>query len=90
MKRIAVIFWGMIAALIFFSVMKDETPFYVPAKWPKPYYDFSQNPLSKEKFEETWEMLHRMIEILDMGTSKDDLSYEEVFMNKEVILNSSH
>ena len=51
MKRIAVIFWGMIAALIFFSVMKDETPFYVPAKWPKPYYDFSQNPLSKEKFE---------------------------------------
>ena len=51
MKRIAVIFWGMIAALIFFSVMKDETPFYVPSKWSKPYYDFSQNPLSKEKFE---------------------------------------
>jgi hypothetical protein len=46
--------------------------------------------LSKDKFEDTWEMLHRMIEILDMGTSKDDLSYEEVFMNKEVILNSSH
>jgi cytochrome c peroxidase len=51
MKGIAMIFGGMIAALIFFSVMKDETPFYVPAKWPKPYYDFSQNPLSKEKFE---------------------------------------
>lgn len=46
--------------------------------------------LSKDKFEETWEMLHRMIEILDIGTSKDDLSYEEMIMNKEVILNSSH
>jgi len=46
--------------------------------------------LSKENFEETWEMLHRMVDVLDICTSKDDLSYEEVFMNKEVILNSSH
>jgi hypothetical protein len=46
--------------------------------------------LSKDKFEEIWEMLHRMVEILDMNTSKEDLSYEELYVSKEVLLNSSH
>lgn len=46
--------------------------------------------LSKDKFEETWEMLHRMVEILDMDISREELSYEELVMSKEIIFNSSH
>ena len=46
--------------------------------------------LSKEKFEEIWEMLHRMVDLIDVRLTKEDFSYEELVMNKEVILNSSH
>lgn len=46
--------------------------------------------LSEEKFTETWEMLHRMVEIIDVKFSKGDLTYEELVVNKEVVLNSSH
>ena len=46
--------------------------------------------LSEEKFTETWEMLHRMVELIDVKFSKDDLTYEELVINKEVVLNSSH
>ena len=46
--------------------------------------------LSKEKFEETWEMLHRMVDLIDVRLTKEDLSYEELAMNKEIIFNSSH
>ena len=46
--------------------------------------------LSEDKFSETWEMLHRMIEFIDMNISKEDLQYEEVITHREVILNSSH
>ena len=46
--------------------------------------------LSEEKFTETWEMLHRMVELIDVKFSKEDLSYEELVINKEVVLNSSH
>ena len=46
--------------------------------------------LSEEKFTETWEMLHRMVEIIDVKFSKEDLTYEELVVNKEVVLNSSH
>ena len=46
--------------------------------------------LSEEKFTETWEMLHRMVEIIDVKFSKEDLTYEELVINKEVVLNSSH
>ena len=46
--------------------------------------------LSKEKFEETWEMLHRMVDLIDVRLTKEDFSYEELVMNKEIILNSSH
>ena len=46
--------------------------------------------LSEEKFSEVWEMLHRMAELLDMKTVSEDLQYEELVLNKEVILNSSH
>ena len=46
--------------------------------------------LSEEKFSEIWEMLHRMVEIIDVKFSKEDLTYEELVVNKEVVLNSSH
>ena len=46
--------------------------------------------LSEEKFTETWEMLHKMVEIIDVKFSKEDLTYEELVINKEVVLNSSH
>ena len=46
--------------------------------------------LSEEKFSETWEMLHCMVEIIDVKFSKGDLTYEELVINKEVVLNSSH
>ena len=46
--------------------------------------------LSKEKFEEIWEMLHRMVDLIDVRLTKEDFSYEELTINKEVILNSSH
>jgi hypothetical protein len=46
--------------------------------------------LSEDKFSETWEMLHRMVELIDVKFSKEDLTYEELAINKEVVLNSSH
>ena len=46
--------------------------------------------LSEEKFSEIWEMLHRMVEIIDVKFSKEDLTYEELAISKEVVLNSSH
>ncbi len=46
--------------------------------------------LSEDKFAETWEMLHRMVEFLDMDIKKEDLQYEELILNRETALNSSH
>ena len=46
--------------------------------------------LSEEKFSDTWDMLHKIVEFLGKNISKDDLSYEELCISKELILNSSH
>jgi hypothetical protein len=46
--------------------------------------------LSEKKFAETWDMLHRMVELLGMDISDKDLQYEEILLNKEIILSSSH
>ena len=46
--------------------------------------------LSEEKFSEIWDMLHRMVDLLGRNVSEGDLTYEELFVNKEVISNSSH
>jgi len=46
--------------------------------------------LSEEKFSETWDMLHLMVEFLDLNITKEDLQYEELISNRETILNSSH
>jgi hypothetical protein len=46
--------------------------------------------LSEEKFSETWDMLHKMVDLLGIDVKKSDLQYEELIINKEVVLNSSH
>lgn len=51
MKQIAIILGSVVSCLIFTFGIQEKTPFYVPYKWPKPFYDFTQNPMSIEKFE---------------------------------------
>jgi hypothetical protein len=46
--------------------------------------------LSEEKFSETWEMLHRMVDLLGANISAEDLQYEEVYVNRLIPLNSSY
>jgi cytochrome c peroxidase len=38
-------------ALISFVFLLKEIPFYIPIGWPKPVYNFENNPLSIQKFE---------------------------------------
>lgn len=64
-------------------------------KTEKIYHIYAKNKciyhnLSESKFSEVWEMIHRMIELLDMNIKKEDLQYEELILNKEIILQSSH
>jgi hypothetical protein len=64
-------------------------------EYEKIYHIYAKNrcvyhSLSEEKFSETWEMLHRMIDLLDADISKGDLQYEMMYVNKLVSLNSSY
>ena len=64
-------------------------------EYQKIYHIYAKNrcvyhSLSEEKFSETWEMLHRMIDLLDVDISKQDLQYEMMYVNKLISLNSSH
>ena len=61
----------------------------------KVYHIYAKNQciyhsLSEEKFSEIWDMLHRMVDLLGKNVSTEDLTYEELLVNKEVISNSSH
>jgi len=61
----------------------------------KIYHIYAKNKclyhsLPKEKFEETWEMIHRMIELLGSPVKKEELTYEEVTVNRMISLHSSH
>jgi hypothetical protein len=61
----------------------------------KIYHIYAKNrcvyhSLSEEKFSETWEMLHRMIDVLDVDISKEELQYEMIYVNKLIPLNSSY
>ncbi len=68
-----------------FFMKNQEKIYHIYAKDKCIYHS-----LSEEKFSETWEMLHRMVDLLGKGIEKDDLQYESLFVNKEVVLNSSH
>jgi hypothetical protein len=46
--------------------------------------------LKEEEFNTTWKSLNNMIGLLKTNYTEKDLSYEELTINKEVILNSSH
>lgn len=68
-----------------FFMKNQEKIYHIYAKDKCIYHS-----LSEEKFSETWEMLHRMVDLLGKDIEKDDLQYESLFVNKEVVLNSSH
>mgnify|MGYP003345475691 CR=1 FL=1 len=46
--------------------------------------------LKEEDFEITWNTLQNLVEVLKTDYARDDLSYEELLVSKEVVLNSSH
>jgi hypothetical protein len=46
--------------------------------------------VKEEDFQTTWNTLNNMVGIMKTDYTTDDLSYEELLVNKEAILNSSH
>ena len=61
----------------------------------KVYHIYAKNEclyhsLREEEFGNTWSTLKKMVGLMKTVYSLDDLSYEELMMNKEVSLNSSH
>ena len=46
--------------------------------------------LPESKFSETWDMLHKMVELLGVNISTEDLHYEEVNNNKFITQNASY
>jgi hypothetical protein len=46
--------------------------------------------IQEEEFQTTWNTLNNMVGIMKTDYNVDDLSYEELLVNKELILNSSH
>jgi len=64
-------------------------------KYEKVYHIYAKreciyHSLSEEKFSEIWDMLHKMIELLDSNFSEEDLQYEEVIVNKLITQNASY
>jgi len=61
----------------------------------KVYHIYAKNEclyhsLREDEFKKTWEQLNNMVGLMKTDYSKDDLSYEELLINREVVLNSSH
>jgi hypothetical protein len=46
--------------------------------------------IKEDEFSTTWNTLKNMVEIMKTDYNAEDLSYEELIVNKEIILNSSH
>jgi hypothetical protein len=46
--------------------------------------------LKEEDFEPTWNTLKNLVGIMKTDYNVEDLSYEELLVNKETVLNSSH
>ena len=46
--------------------------------------------LKEEEFKITWNTLQRLIDILDTRYAGDDLTYEELLVNKKVVSESSY
>jgi hypothetical protein len=61
----------------------------------KVYHIYARNEclyhsLKEEDFQATWNALNNMVGLMKTDYSVEDLSYEELVVNKETILNSSH
>lgn len=46
--------------------------------------------IKEEEFQTTWRTLKNMVGLMKTDYTTDDLSYEELLVNKEITLNSSH
>ena len=46
--------------------------------------------IKEEEFQTTWRTLKNMVGLMRTDYTTDDLSYEELLVNKEITLNSSH
>ena len=46
--------------------------------------------LTEEEFKNTWKQLKTMVGLMKTDYSADDLTYEELLLNREMISNSSH
>jgi hypothetical protein len=46
--------------------------------------------LKEDEFESTWKTLQNLVNLLDTKYAGDDLTYEELIVNKKVIGESSH
>jgi hypothetical protein len=46
--------------------------------------------LKEEQFKITWNTLKSLIQVLDTHYVGEDLSYEELLVNKEIVINSSY
>ena len=61
----------------------------------KIYHIYAKNQclfhsIKEEEFQTTWDTLNNMVGIMKTDYNVEDLSYEELVINKEVSLNSSH
>lgn len=61
----------------------------------KIYHIYAKNKcifhsIQEEDFQVTWDTLNRMVGIMKTDYSVNDLSFEELIINKEMVLNSSH
>lgn len=46
--------------------------------------------VKEDEFQTTWNTLNNMVGLMRTDYDVEDLSYEELIINKETILNSSH
>ena len=46
--------------------------------------------IKEEEFPTVWNTLNNLVGIMKTDYERGDLSYEELYVNKEAILNSSH
>jgi uncharacterized protein YpmS len=46
--------------------------------------------IKEEEFHTTWRTLNNMVGLMRTDYTTDDLSYEELLVNNEITLNSSH
>lgn len=66
--------------------MNKEKIFHIYAKDKCLYHSLSQT-----EFENIWKMMNNLLNVLDTrDLKKEDLSYEEVLLDREISLLSSH